>query len=93
MSCTFLQSDKVSGFKRTAGAVAIDGYHRIGAAGMNLHKVTQRRRLVIPAGQQFVDIDLVALRGREVLPAIDAVAAGRVRAGLTDGKSAYRHRR
>lgn len=44
---------------------------------MNLNKVAQRRPLVIPAGQQFVDIDLVAC-AVEVLPAIDAVAAGRV---------------
>ncbi len=51
---------------------------------MNLNKVTQRRRLVIPSRQQFMDIDLVALRGREVLPAIGAVAAGRVRAVSSD---------
>ncbi len=56
-------SDKRQWDLNALGAVAIDGYHR-------WHRWYEPRTVLlpasppaIPAGQQFVDIDLVALRG------------------------------
>ncbi len=76
-----LQRDR-SVFKRATGAPSRSTDITVAPLVVaNLHtKLPSVAARVIPAGRkQFVDIDLVALRGGEVLPAIGAVAAGRVR--------------